>query len=120
MPQGIASAWSALSALMGVVCILFLAWWCSRMLGKTYRGASSGRNLKVIEHLQVGADRQILLLRVKDQVYLLGVSQAGIQMLDRLEGDFEDTEGGSPETMGFKELLGQYARHLKKEGKENE
>jgi len=118
MLENFSSFLSLIGALLTVVIILFLAFFFSRMLGKTWNRASSGRNLKIIEQLSLGPDRQILLLKVQNEVYMVGVSQAGIQILAKLEGEIseEDTSGSEP--AGFKELFEKFSsQQRKKEGK---
>ena len=55
---------SLIGALMWVVVILVLAYWCSRYLGKRYGGSVSGRYLKIIDRVQVGAYRYLLLVKL--------------------------------------------------------
>lgn len=102
-------------ALLTVICVLALAYWCSRMLGKGYIRQSSGRNLKVIEQLQVGQDRHILLLKLQEHTYLVGVSAAGIQLLSEVEGIELDQSGeNSPQEFGFHDLMKRYASSYQK------
>ena len=62
----------------------------------------------------------ILLLKTGEKNYLIGVSQAGIQMLAEVEGDFQtdilpeqDTQAQAP----FQDILGKYLTlHQKKKG----
>ena len=68
---------SLFNAILTVVGVLFLAYWCSRMLGKQWvKDSCSGGNLKVLSQLQVGHDLIILLLKEVDHHYLVGFSQA--------------------------------------------
>lgn len=76
-------------AVLTVAAVLLLAYWCSRLLSKQWVKASGSGVLQIIEQIQVGQDRRILLLKVKDSNYLVGVSQAGIQLIAEIEGDFE-------------------------------
>ena len=100
---------SLAGALFAVACVLLLAYWSSRFLGKNYAKTVSGKNMKVLEQIRIGADKQIFLL--KSQVYLIGASPAGIQLLSRIEDEFPEEESGPPEeTGGFKTILEQYAR----------
>lgn len=103
-------------AVLTAVCVLGLAWWCSRMLGKGFAGASQGKHIKVLEQLRVGADRYFLLVKVNVHVYFIGVSPAGVQLLAELEDTFEEQE---PEenSRKFSELLKHYVFSTeKKEG----
>lgn len=111
---------SLAGAILTVFFVLLLAYWCSRILGKNWMKASSGRNIKVIEQLQLGADKRILLVKLGDHVYLLGVSQAGIQMLSEVEGEFEEPspQDINLENSAFSVLMKKYAslQQKRKEG----
>ena len=104
------SVFNTVAAILGV---LLLAYWCSRMLGKKWGNSSCSGNIKVVGQLQVGQDRQILLLELGEHHYLVGVSQAGIQLLTEVEGDFEmdmQTASAGAEFPSFPELLEKYRK----------
>ena len=75
----------------------------------------------VDEELQVGQNQRILLLKTGESHYLIGVSQAGIQCLAEVKGDFE-TEPLPPAQEGpaqfpFQEIMEKYLTgHSKKKG----
>lgn len=108
---------SLFSAILTVVGVLFLAYWCSRMLGRQWvKDSCSGSNLKVLSQLQVGQDRRILLLEAGEHHYLIGVSQAGIQLLAEVEGEFDEDMPQSAvgaELPSFQELLEKYKKFRK-------
>ena len=78
------SFFSLAGAVLTVGCILFLAYWCSRLMGKTY--------MKILEQVRISADKQILLVKLQSHMYLIGVSQAGIQLLEKLEEEYKEPE----------------------------
>lgn len=89
--------------------VLLLAYWYSRFLGKSYGKTNSGKNLKILEEVRLGPDKQLILVKLQDHVYLLGLSQSGIQLLTEVEGDcsgleIETEEKKSPGIAGFKEI----------------
>ena len=97
--MGILSLFHAVLAVIGV---LFLAYWCSRMLGKQWGMNACSGNMKVISQLQVGQDRRILLLRTGEHPYLAEV-----------EGDFEEDMPLYPKDMvkpSFQEILDKYRK----------
>lgn len=75
-------------SILTVLAVLLLAYYCSRLLGKRGIGSSGQRNLKVIEQLPVGQGR-ILLLKVGDHAYLVGVTHSKISLLTELEKDIQ-------------------------------
>ena len=104
-------ALSAFSTIVTVIGVLMLAYWCSRLLGKRWGQNTCSGNMRVLESIQVGQDRRILLLGVADHHYLIGVSQAGVQLLAELEGDFIADMPPGPGGTGpfsFQELLERY------------
>lgn len=89
--------------------VLLLAYWYSRFVGKSYGKMNSGRNLKILEQVRLGPDKQLILVKLQDRVYLLGVSQTGIQLLTELEGEYfgpetEIEERKNSGIAGFKEI----------------
>ncbi len=106
-------------AVLTVLGVLVLAYYCSRLLGKQWGKTSQSGSMRVLEHIQVGQNQKILLLQVKDKVYLVGVSQAGIRLLTELEGDFQ---AAGPLDLSnrvqppFQELLEKYLMPHKKKG----
>lgn len=103
-----------------VIIVLFLAYWCTLLLRKRWVKTSAANNIKVLEQVQVGQDRRILLLTVGSHNYLVGVSQAGIQLLAEVDGDFQAAQPPEPELLTqipFKEVLEKYmSSHQRKKG----
>ena len=80
---------SLFSAIFMVVLVLLLAWWFSRQLGSRYMKASSDQNIRILEQIRLGTDQRLLLMKMRERVVLIGVSQAGIQLLAELGEDFK-------------------------------
>ena len=77
---------------LAVVGVLVLAYWCTNLLKKQWVRSSGDGHIKVLEHIQIGQDRRILLLKVGEHNYLIGTSQTGIQLRAEVEGDFQPKE----------------------------
>ena len=107
-------------AVLTTVAVLLLAYWCSRLLGKQWVRSSGSGRLQIIEQIQVGQNQRILLLRTGEKNYLIGVSQAGIQMLAEVEGDFHIDILPQPNIQAqapFQDILDKYLTlHQKKKG----
>lgn len=69
---------SLILPLFGVIAVVLLAYAFTKWLSKRYQGMSSGRCVQVVERLPVGKDRDLLLIRMNGQAYLLGVTGHGI------------------------------------------
>lgn len=107
-------------AVLTVVIVLLLAYWCSRLLARQWVRGREGANLQVIEQIQIGQNQRILLLKVGGTNYLIGVSQSGVQMLAEVEGEFQAAEPLKPEPLTqlpFRDVLDKYlaSRQNKKE-----
>ena len=103
-----------------VLIVLLLAYWCSRVLARQWVKTSGSANLHVVEQLQIGQNQRILLLKIGEKNYLVGVSQAGIQMLAEVEGDFQiqvPPQSDIQTQIPFQDVLGKYLTlHQKKKG----
>ena len=105
-----------------VLIVLLLAYWCSRVLARQWVKTSGSANLHVVEQLQIGQNQRILLLKIGESNYLIGVSQAGIQFLAEVKGDFE-TEAvepgqGTAVQLPFREILDRLGGGQKKKGED--
>lgn len=97
-----------LQSILMMAAVLALAYWCSRLLGKGWNRCSGTGRLKVLEQIQVGQDRRIILLKAGEHCYLVGVSPAGIQLLSQMEDELGAEESGEEagkEAADFKQLL---------------
>jgi flagellar protein FliO/FliZ len=121
---------SLVGAFLIFCCVLGLAYWFSRFLGNRMTHTFSGHNMKVIEQLSLstgglnrGANAQIVLLKIKEEIYLIGVSQAGVSLLAKLSGDFPDalpSPGKAVLPPAFEEVLKKYAAPRRRETEKTE
>lgn len=123
---GVGGLWSLAGAILVFCFVLGLAYWFSKFLGTRMGCSASGHNMKVIEQLNLGMNGfgramngQLLLVRIGEETYLIGVSQAGVQLLTRLEGEFEEASPSLAGKMGmpsaFSEVLKKYAASREKD-----
>lgn len=106
-----------IGALVTVCAVLALAWWCTRMLGKRWGGGSVSGELRIIDQVQVGQDKRIVLIRLKDQNYLIGVGQSEITLLAEPEGEFElsNTPVVGTEQVDFKKVIQNCLSHQRRD-----
>ena len=97
MPQ---SVWSLLGMLLVVLLILGLAYAVTRWLGGAYGGksgkggkvlpaslrAGSSERFQVVAQIGLGRTERLVLARLGDRCYLLGVTEHGFTLLKELEG----------------------------------
>lgn len=107
-------------AVLTVTIVLLLAYWCSRVLARQWVRGNANGNLQIIEQIQIGQNQRILLIKVGETNYLIGVSQSGVQMLAEVEGEFQAAEPLKPEPLTqlpFRDVLEKYlASHQDKKG----
>lgn len=73
---------------LGFVCVLawvVLKWWLPRTYGTAKKGAG---HIQVVESFRMDARRQLVLVRVGDEYFLLSSSENGIRFLTRVDHDF--------------------------------
>ena len=84
--------------LLSLVLVLFLAYYTTRLVGKSAGGKQMGKSIRVLERMGIGRDSWLLIVEIQEKVMLLGVSPAGIQKLEDLDGyekrGREETEDG--------------------------
>ena len=86
--------WSLLGVLFVVILILFLAYWVTRWIaihGSPGGGISplpgDGGALRLLAQLPVGRNERLVLARLNQRCYLLGVTEHNITLLRELEGE---------------------------------
>ena len=95
MPQ---SVWSLLGMLLVVLLVLALAYAATRWLGSSYGGkggrvpagkmrAGGSERFRVIGQISLGRAERLVLARLGDRCYLLGVTEHGFTLLKELEGE---------------------------------
>lgn len=110
-------------AVLTVIIVLLMAWWCSRLLGRQWGQFSGSGNIRLVGQLQVGRDRSILLVKVGEDHFLIGVSPAGIQLLSKVDGEFEagqPSELPAGTLLPFQELLKKQLGRTGKKGGESD
>ena len=119
--------WSLLGVLTVVVLILFLAYYATRLIGTrgmpggvgTLPAGGNGR-LRILGQLGVGRNERLVLVRLDERCYLLGVTEHRITLLRELAGDEAAVwlaEDGGAGASGFIEALGGALRRKRQVGK---
>ncbi len=90
--QGLADTSTFLSYFMSVGValgiVLLLAWVTIRFLAGRFGVSGKGdRNIKIIETMPLGPKRGLHIVEVGGKVLLIGSSEGGLTLLDRLERD---------------------------------
>lgn len=101
-------------ALLGIVGLMFLAFYASRRLGKYFNGGGFGgsrKMIKIIECTGVAPDKQLMIVEVGNKVMLIGISPNSVNKICDLDReDIELYESGDtvpavPAETGFMKSL---------------
>ncbi len=106
----------AVIATVAVILILLLAWWWTRFLGRRMSGVAGGRYMKVIDSIVIGRDKQLLLVKVREETFLVGVSAQEVSFMARVDGEFPDIvpdAGSRTAGMPFSDALQQVLKQMK-------
>lgn len=94
--------------LAAVGLILYLSYVVTRKLGGSSMTGGMSKNMRVVDRMFMGRDKSIIVVRVGQKDYLLGVAQNSITLLTELEEDqimaFAEEETGT-NPMEFMETL---------------
>ena len=97
--------------------ILFVTWGIKR-LGLAGRSKIRGGSMDVLEALPLGQNRNVLLVRVTDKVYLLAQTQNQITVLDTITGEkaleLISSSKGVVSIMQFKDVFNNFLGKMKK------
>lgn len=79
------NVFSLIFGLILFIGILYLAYVSTKFIGKRYSiGAKGGKNLKLLETINVGRDMNIAIARAGERIFLLGITPDRINMLSEL------------------------------------
>ena len=90
-------------------CILLAAYAVTRLVGRRAGGRMKSRLIEVVDTLGIGADAQLLVVKVGDELFLASKSQKNVALLTKLEltpgaaGAFADRAPGF--AGGFRAVL---------------
>lgn len=87
-----------------LVLVLFLAYYTTKLVGRSAGGKQLGKSIRVLERTGVGRDSWLMIVEVQGKVLLLGLSPAGIQQITELE-DYVRPEAGGEGDKSFLEML---------------
>ena len=91
-----------------VLGIIYFTYWLCRRLPSMQHQMKSGQNIRVLERTPIGGNKQILLVQVNEQQYLLGCSEQNITVLDKLAEPIFIEEVKSE--VNFQQMLQKYKK----------
>lgn len=78
---------SFVGMLGGFFLILVLAYWATKVIGRGYAAAGTGRMIEVLDRMGLGQEKQLLVVKAAGKVLLLGVTAQHIEKLEELDAD---------------------------------
>lgn len=98
--------------LVVMVLVLALAYYTTKVVGNGVGKRQEHDNFCVLDRLAVGRDTFLLVVKVQEQIFLLGVSPAGVEKLGELE---EYVKSPAAEPSDFASILADHVKpHLDK------
>lgn len=109
-------SWEIVKIVFYLIIISAVIYLLARFLKNFYLRPGGGENMALIEQLYLDSKKSLQLVRVKDKVLLISVSENEIKLLDQWpRSEFSDID--NPPTADradfktkFKEYMGQYRR----------
>ncbi|MGN0687604.1 MAG: flagellar biosynthetic protein FliO [Oscillospiraceae bacterium] len=98
-------------ALIGVLAIVFVLFWLMKKMNRHVM-TSDSRNMKILERINLGPDKMLLLVSISGKLMVLGVTSSHTEVICELEQTEEElypkTDSTQNPTFGesFKTVLG--------------
>ena len=97
---------------------IFLVAWLIKHFGLVGRSKIGGGSMDLLEALSIGPNKTILMVRVKDMVFILAQTPSQITLLDKVEGDraleLISSSRGGVSISQFKEVFDGFMGKIKK------
>jgi flagellar biogenesis protein FliO len=110
-----------IGSLVLIIALIYLVTWLMRktgLAGGSTRVGGGGGSMDVIEVLPLGQNRNAVLFRVMDTVYLCGQTQTTIALIDKIEGqravEILTSSKGASTVVHFKEAVNHFISRMKK------
>lgn len=78
---------SLLLSIVGIIFVIFLAYFGTKWLAKRYNGGRSGKYIKILEQKAIGQNKSLIVTQMGDRVFLLGVTNHGVETICSLGMD---------------------------------
>lgn len=97
----------AILLLFTFVFVIGLAYYITKKIAALNTLRMQGKNMKIIETLQLGVNQLVHLVKIGDKIIMIGVTKDRITYLDEIDKDFIDLEiyKETKDTLSFEEHL---------------
>lgn len=100
-------------ALVGVLALVFILFWAMKKLNAKVT-LSDSRNMKILERINLGPDKMLLLVSVCGKCMVLGVTSNHTEKICDLEHTEEELAAKAGENPTFKESFKTILNNMKK------
>lgn len=70
---------------IGVIIIIFFAYFGTRWISTKYKNMTSGKYIKILERIALSQDKMLVLAQLNDKVYFLGISGQHIETITSMD-----------------------------------
>lgn len=85
-PSGGTSQTQLLLGVLGVIVVIFGAYYTTAVVARRAGRAQQGRVVRTLDRFAVGKDKMFCLLEMGDSLYLIGMSEGAVAVIDKLTG----------------------------------
>lgn len=104
--------------LIVLIVVLVLAYYTTRMLGRDMGRARGTGGMEILDRMALGRDSYLLVVRVQERIFLIGVTPGGISRVEELES--YDKKESAETTPDFVSLLSSHMKeHFQEKGQRN-
>ena len=104
--------------LIVLIVVLALAYYTTRMLGRGMGRSQRTGGMEILDQMALGRDSYLLVVKVQDRIFLMGVTSGGISKIEELES--YDKKGAAEAAPDFVSLLSSHMKeHFQEKGQRN-
>lgn len=70
-----------------VILVIFLAYWGTRWFSSRYKTITDGKYIKILERTVLGKDRHLVLIRINEKAFLLGMGGQSIETICAMDAN---------------------------------
>lgn len=86
--------------------VILLAFIVTKLIANRYSSVNQvGKNMVIVDRLNLGVDKQLAIVAIKDRYYLIAITKMGIELIDKLDDLDIATISLEKKTVDFKEIL---------------
>lgn len=105
-------------SLILVIGLIFLTYWLSQKASIPYMNGNQSKYMEIIDRIMIGRDKSLVIIKVQEEYYLLSVCEQKIELMERLDSDFDQAQHNI-QPQQFNQLLQGVFKQKKTKGQED-